>query len=873
LSPQTASRRRRKRGSEAPPRRVHSALRGHHGTRALLCILVFLFDPGLWISIWNADLPHAWDGSGHYARAAQYAQSIFPDTFGWVPNYYAGMPFPNYYPPCFYWLVAALARFTPLSLHSAFLLVLGASAFAIPLAIWCLARAAGGRKAAGILAAVAVFPLLFDKRSFFPLGLSHPGTFFTGLYTQPLGFIFLALWYASFLRARHALQWFGSALLLALMLVSNLFGAAAAALLWAGTLGHNLVRAIGAHAPSARKRLAGIAAHQAATLPIALLLAGFWLFPTLIHGSFLIARPVHTPDTELINPLLPIWYAVAAAGIILWLRRPTAAAVPMVITLALGYAGLFISRQAVPVPWFPLYVPRFLTCLNFLLAVPVGIALSEGTRFLVKQVRERMAGVAPATRGDRGGLRVAGGTPALGYRTAAIPVMVGAMALLLMLRVLVQTPDYRLAFYSDSNRDFRRVEPILEFARAHREGRYAVEHIPFARAGPALDGQALSAYLGMQGNDVANGGYREASISSVFINPLIGAMSAGKDNFGLSSILSEDAEFLSQSMERHLRQAEVYRVRYFVVFSEATKRRLARFAECARYDFGEWSVFESKTPPRPEAMPLSQRPVLLLTSFSAKLTRRSDYHFLRLAQEEFIGSPGLPLAFHPDYRADRLPEAELFSALVVESYRYRDTATAFEQIKRFSRKKPVVLVEGDDPLFRTCKDRQAEMGKVFFVDRVPADDTRWIGTGSRAVSYRNNAVRQTWKNIKAALAPALEGEPAEPAASCELTRSTAELRIRCYGRESGRDVPVSINTSFHPCWRAHDGRPVLMLGPNLMYAAVGEDPLQLRFRRSRADVAAAICSALALFVGLAWALRGGSGRRPLAAARAEFPGS
>ena len=39
--------------------------------------------------------PRAWDGTGHFAVAQIYDNSIFPDTFGWVDSYFAGMPFPN----------------------------------------------------------------------------------------------------------------------------------------------------------------------------------------------------------------------------------------------------------------------------------------------------------------------------------------------------------------------------------------------------------------------------------------------------------------------------------------------------------------------------------------------------------------------------------------------------------------------------------------------------------------------------------------------------------------------------------------------------------------------------------------------------------
>jgi hypothetical protein len=61
------------------------------------------------------------DGTGHYAVAHLYSQSTFPDTFGWTHAYFGGMPFPNFYPPLYYWAVSALARTGLLSFEHAVL--------------------------------------------------------------------------------------------------------------------------------------------------------------------------------------------------------------------------------------------------------------------------------------------------------------------------------------------------------------------------------------------------------------------------------------------------------------------------------------------------------------------------------------------------------------------------------------------------------------------------------------------------------------------------------------------------------------------------------------------------------------------------------
>ena len=95
-------------------------------------------------------------------------------------------------------------------------------------------------------------------------------------------------------------------------------------------------------------------------------------------------------------------------------------------------------------------------------------------------------------------------------------------------------------------------------------------------------------------------------------------------------MLEDDGGFLREDVETHLRQAADYGVRYFVLVTNPAKERLSRLAPQAyvRHDFGLWSVFELTAPARREAVALARKPILVLTFFSAKLTRKSDYNFL-----------------------------------------------------------------------------------------------------------------------------------------------------------------------------------------------------------------------------------------------------
>jgi len=108
--------------------------------RAFALALVILFPVALtsfvWLEVIRGVVSRAIDGSGHFAIGQIYDQSIFPDTFGWTNAYFGGMPFPNFYPPLFFWLVSLLHHTGLFSFGAAFKLVVGVPLIIMPLAFW-----------------------------------------------------------------------------------------------------------------------------------------------------------------------------------------------------------------------------------------------------------------------------------------------------------------------------------------------------------------------------------------------------------------------------------------------------------------------------------------------------------------------------------------------------------------------------------------------------------------------------------------------------------------------------------------------------------------------------------------------------------------
>src|ERR1041384_4764416 len=170
-----------------------------------LTVLPIFLTRKLLMSAWRSGAPRAWDGSGHFGIAQIYATSIFPDTFGWTFAHFGGMPFPNFYPPLFFWGVPLIYRTHLVPFLTAFKLSILGPLLLIPAAIWCVAWAVSNRngRIAFTASFISLYPLListFGGQTKWASGLDYFSTLTIGMYTQPLGFILFLGWCALYLR-------------------------------------------------------------------------------------------------------------------------------------------------------------------------------------------------------------------------------------------------------------------------------------------------------------------------------------------------------------------------------------------------------------------------------------------------------------------------------------------------------------------------------------------------------------------------------------------------------------------------------------------------------------------------------------------------
>jgi hypothetical protein len=823
--------------------------------RALSLLIVSLFPLALtsfiWLEVWNGVASRAIDGSAHFAVAQIYDQTIFPETFGWTNAYFAGMSFPNFYPPLYFWLVALIHHTHLVSFATAFKLVMAVPLLLIPAAFWFFVWFHGGKNSATAFSVAIVSMILLTLGEVFQpnTGLDMSSTILDGFYTQPLGFLLLLLWLLVYLLPKQRWWQFTlSAVLLTLTVLANFFNAITAIVFITAVLLFDVFKWIRAADRSDRNERTRTFLSHFISPAVTLLLTAFWIVPMVTSYKYLVTRPIVVSLLSLAKPALWVWYLLGAIGFILWFRRPKGSIGPYLITCITLFVLLVFSSSVAP-PWFPLQVFRFFSTVNLLLAIPVGLTVAVVAQWYV--------GLRPAPKEPVSANKISPFTKSILLFTLVMFGLIG-LGWVMSTKRLVRA----FAFYTPEN--FERIAGVLDFGKTHTAGRYLVEVLPSTTGAPLVraDSLALNAYLGSQGNQTITIVYREASPNSPFFNAELNAFSSYTENFGVSSALMDDLDFLDQPLTQHLKRLTFIGVKYLVIASPEMKDRLNKQTEIsAHYDIGGWTVFELGAEAAPPVRPMQYRPALVVSDFTEKLRRQDQLDFVRLAEEQFKdGWFDVLLVHSPESRLDRLSNLNEFGSLIVDKYDFDNEESAFEQLKVFAQSRPIILLRSDQSLFQRIKAAIADFPNALILERPDGDASPWIDALQPRHHYDSNANRQLWKSVRQVLESRKIGVPTTP-----VTTKFYQNAITVEMDKTALRLPLVISTSFHPKWIRSDHEALYATTP---FFTIGffDKSVDLTFQRSWYDRVALWCSGVTLLALCAFAgVSGGRGIIPLTA--------
>lgn len=768
--------------------------------------LPVLLSTELWKDLYSGIIPRAWDGSGHYAIATIYSKSVFPDTFGWVDAFYSGMPFPNYYPPLFYWVISLLHHVFFLSFPLAFKIGIILPTLMIPISVWTLVyKSSEGKVLTALCAAILCTPLLVDYRFRFiaPSGLDYVSTFQVGLYTQPLGFVLLLFWLASYCNLKSwSLKFLASSLLLSLVILANFFSAIIAVVFVISFLISDFSILLKEKKTERRESFDALAVHAAVPL-IAIALSAFWVLPMMSSYDYFVTKPLLSPFFHLITTYQIFWYTLSLLGLICWSYSPSKLLIPFLLTTVFIELLIVFSSQTAQ-GWFSLQPLRFLTALNYLLLIPIGYLISFVFDSIFDLIR-RLTSYANRTK-NVSLIENTKKSLISGYKESFLFI-----CLAFVLFYALSKPSFydRSYFTSDT---IEPIESILNFAKEHRDGHYLVEVSQNAYSGSLLDSKAINSYLGLQGNKTLSVVFRESSPNSLFFNPLISAFSSSPDNFGISSTLADDIDFSEQSFDQHIRQANFAQVKYFVVTSPQIKKKMLqqndlRLIQDSQY----WSIFENQLKPHPSIEVLKNKPALVLTDHTFKLREKDEYTFARFAEEQFFDNWfDVILAYTPKQKIDKIENLDLFGALIVDTYVYDNEYEAFDKLKNYSQKNLLILLSSESPLFKRIQKSVVEFPMIHLIDRPPSLTKKFLTADTPTEHYNQSNIRQEWKTIKNLLDT--HKIPVKPVEIFDVSIGSNSTFFGLSSSESGAQ-PILIRQSFHPNWRRVSGEKIYAAMP------------------------------------------------------------
>lgn len=777
----------RDRPDRARWRRLLASPRAGYAIDALLLLsLCAAFCGPYLLPLLRAPIPGGWDGVPHYGVAHVYARHIFPALHGWMPEYFTGMPFPDFYPPAFYFLVAALAALG-LSTATAFLALQTATMASVPLLTYLCGRRLTGARAGGLVAGALAVGFLMDRTPLTRFGIAVEGTFETGLSTQLLGHCFLLAFCHALLGA-HDTDRAGrraaarAALFFGLVPLTNVNTVWIAALLF---LCVAVARILGAPTGPERRRMLGL---HLAMGSAAVLLSACWVLPMLAHLGYVptLATEPMPPGAVVFTFLRLGGYLLLALIAALALRDGRALAL-VACALVLAVVGVIPVRDYPVLRDLPLQPGRHAVVFPFLMTVLVGYVVVAAARIFPWQ----------RARALLGALCVAV------FFCHLHPA--GAPATLV------------------SDADMANYRQVIAAMDGRTDGRVLAQVGEHGYS----DGFAMQSLLGAAGLHSLTTVFRESAVNVFLAVPLRNSIAGQGEAFGIDHKL-DPASLAQGSLAQQLARLRLFNVKYLVAQTDEMKQRIAVLPGIRRISPpGRWELYTFDTPGFAHAQVPARAPVLAFAALTVKRRPEVGFDFMRLGEEMFAaGRLDVPLVLSRANTLDGEQDWERFHTALITQYVYEDRARAYAAIERFSRDRHLIVLESDDPL-------DAEVARLAVerptIHRIPRPDEAEIADMARALlGERGGAItaqrrQDAWKqarrlavsqacarifDIIEAVSVPLDDMPA--VAHAQLERDTARIEL---DRAPAAPVPVWVRQGYFPSWKNPDGEPIYMATP------------------------------------------------------------
>lgn len=755
--------------------------------------LLFILNADFFINFIKLDLIHSIDGSSHAAIGEYYAEHIFPKTWGWIPVWFGGMPFPQFYPPLFYFVIALFSKILPFNYILIFKFFILGLLFTIPILIANLSEKISEKRSTGIIAGIISVLLIsdFSWRGYW--GITLTSVFINGLLPQILGFVCLLLWLRFFLFAEQSRKYeFLSIIFLFLTILSNAHIAPIAGILFFVTI---FIKGASYFSRLKSKEFwSWIFLYLRLSL-IPFCLGFFWYLPMIYSYEYLVAISIPASIREK-NLFLWAWPILLCLITLLLANRFKRFKNDSILILSFSFLiavpFLFIDVFGSN---FPIHSARWLSVLYALSPIIAGYFISNITDFINSR-----------------------------------SVRILAIFLCLFPYFYTVYSDYPLRYRSQLviNSLPLETKDIIEYLSS-KKGMVYIENFSNNLKNHS---NTLNAVLGTHGISTNYTAFRESSVSSIFRIPLLNTMSVATEKWGIKSFLATDTEFKSQDIRTEIDRLSFMGIKHLLIRSLSIQNELEKSEEITlENEFGFWKLYQINNDPEFAYIP-KYKPIVLFAPVNFKNRNIDSYDYLRFQEELFFQNEHeIVLAASNKSSIDENEDFELFKTAIIAEYKYKDLEKAYNVLFNYALNNQLFLLQSDSELFLNLQE--IDNKNIHVIQRLNSspDDL--------------NPLRSQIKNLVADLKKVGNISMSAPIISIESTNSHS-LKID-FDIPTNEKIPVIIKYNYFPYWNSSNQENVYLVSPTFMLIFANND-FNATFEKPKIVDIGYIISGISLFM-------------------------